>query len=203
VIGAVAAVAASWLLGSVPFALLAARIRGVDLRLHGSGNLGATNAIRVLGPGLGVPVLIADVAKGWVAAAMSPRLSGSPIEALPLACGAAAILGHVASPFLRFRGGKGVAAAAGVFLALAPQGLGIAAAVFAAVLLVTRYVSLASMAGAATLPVALVVLRARTELVAAGAVLAILVAVRHRTNVGRMLRGTEHRATFRRRGAAP
>ncbi|MGQ0720385.1 MAG: glycerol-3-phosphate 1-O-acyltransferase PlsY [Candidatus Eiseniibacteriota bacterium] len=197
------AVAVAWLLGSVPFALLAARIKGVDLRLHGSGNLGATNAIRVLGPVLGVPVLIADVAKGWIAAAVIPRLSASTLEALPLACGAAAILGHVASPFLRFRGGKGVAAAAGVFLALAPQGLAVAAAVFAAVLLITRYVSLASMAGAAALPVALVALRARTELVAAGAVLAVLVAVRHRANVARMLRGTEHRATFRRRGAAP
>jgi glycerol-3-phosphate acyltransferase PlsY len=202
VIRAVAAVAASWMLGAVPFALLAARLRGIDLRREGSGNLGATNAIRVLGPGLGVPVLVADVAKGWVSAALLPRLAAPPPELLPLACGAAAILGHVASPFLRFRGGKGVAAAAGAFLAMAPRGLAIAAAVFVLVLFATRWVSLASMAGAASLPLVLFALDARPELVAAAALLAVLVAVRHRSNVGRMLRGTEHRASFRRRGAS-
>jgi glycerol-3-phosphate acyltransferase PlsY len=193
------AILASYLLGSVPFALIAAKVRGVDLRKHGSGNLGATNAIRVLGPGLGIPVLLADVAKGLVSVTVLPALSGGASWGLPLACGAAAIVGHVASVFLRFRGGKGVAAAAGAFLGLAPAALGIAAAAFVAVLLATRYVSLASILGAATLPVALWRLGERAELVAVGVALAALVLFRHRANLGRLAAGRESRVSFRRK----
>lgn len=193
------ALVASYALGSVPFSLLAARLRGVDLRTQGSGNLGATNAIRVLGPGLGVPVLLADVAKGFVAVSVFPGLFGGESWGLPLACGAAAIIGHVASAFLRFRGGKGVATAAGAFLGLAPAGLGIAAAVFVVVLLATRYVSLASILGAAALPVALWLSGDRPEVTAVGVAIALLVLFRHRANLGRLLAGRENRLTFRRK----
>ena len=193
------AILASYLLGSVPFALLAAKARGVDLRTQGSGNLGATNAIRVLGPGLGIPVLLADVAKGLVSVTVFPAVLGGASWGLPLACGAAAIVGHVASVFLRFRGGKGVAAAAGAFLGLAPAALGIAAVVFVAVLVVTRYVSLASILGAATLPVALWRSGARPEVLAVGVALALLVLFRHRANIGRLLAGRENRVSFRRK----
>jgi glycerol-3-phosphate acyltransferase PlsY len=194
------AILASYLLGSIPFALLAAKVRGVDLRKHGSGNLGATNAIRVLGPGLGVPVLLADVAKGLVSVTVLPSLSGGASWGLPLACGAAAIVGHVASVFLRFRGGKGVAAAAGAFLGLAPAALGVAALVFVVVLLATRYVSLASILAAAALPVALWRSGARPEIIAVGVALAALVLLRHRANLARLAAGREARVSFGRRG---
>lgn len=193
------AILASYLLGSVPFAMLAAKARGVDLRTQGSGNLGATNAIRVLGAGLGVPVLLADVAKGLVSVTVFPHFLGGGSWGLPLACGAAAIVGHVASVFLRFRGGKGVATAAGAFLGLAPAALGIAAVVFVGVLVFTRYVSLASILGAVTLPLALWRFHARPEVLAVGAALALLVLFRHRTNVGRLLAGNENRVDFRRK----
>jgi glycerol-3-phosphate acyltransferase PlsY len=193
------AIAASYLLGSVPFALLAAKVRGVDLRAHGSGNLGATNAIRVLGPGLGVPVLLADVGKGLVSVTLFPAVPGGASWGLPLACGAAAIIGHVASVFLRFRGGKGVATAAGAFLGLAPAALGVAAAVFAVVLLATRYVSLASVLSAVALPLALWRLGARPEVLSVGVALAALVLFRHRANLGRLAGGRESRVSFRRK----
>jgi glycerol-3-phosphate acyltransferase PlsY len=191
------AIVASYLLGSVPFALLAARARGVDLRAHGSGNLGATNAIRVLGPGLGVPVLLADVAKGLVSVTVFPEVLGGASWGLPLACGAAAIFGHVASVFLRFRGGKGVATAAGAFAGLAPAAVGIAAAVFAALLLGTRYVSLASIVAALVLPLALRGTGASLTMVLAGSAVAALVVMRHRTNLRRLFDGTEARVTLR------
>jgi glycerol-3-phosphate acyltransferase PlsY len=196
------ALLASYLLGSVPFALIAARAKGVDLRVHGSGNLGATNAIRVLGAGIGVPVLLADVLKGLVSVTVFPRLLGVTGAEVPLLCGAAAVCGHVWSVFLRFRGGKGVAAAAGAFLGLAPGALGIAAAVFAVVLLFGRYVSLASLIGSVTLPLALWRTGAARSVLAAGVAIAVLVIVRHRTNLARLLAGTESRIGSRKGGGS-
>jgi glycerol-3-phosphate acyltransferase PlsY len=183
----------SYVLGSVPFSLLASRLKGVDLRAHGSGNLGATNAIRVLGPAIGVPVLLADVAKGLVAVAVIPRLAGADASWAPILCGVAAVLGHVWSVFLKLRGGKGVATAAGAFFALAPRGVAIALAVFLVVLLTSRFVSLSSIAAALALPIALWGTGASQPVVAAGLGLAILVVVRHRANVARLLAGTESR----------
>jgi glycerol-3-phosphate acyltransferase PlsY len=190
------AILASYLLGSVPFALVAARIKGVDLRTHGSGNLGATNAIRVLGVGVGVPVLLADVGKGLVSVAVIPAALGVEGGALPLVCGLAAIAGHVWSIFLKFGGGKGVATAAGAFFALAPRGVGIAFAVFVIVLLAGRFVSLASITAAITLPIALWGTGASRPVLVAGIVLAILVVVLHRSNVARLVAGTESRIRF-------
>jgi glycerol-3-phosphate acyltransferase PlsY len=190
------AILASYVLGSVPFALVAARIRGIDLREHGSGNLGATNAIRVLGPALGIPVLLADVAKGLIAVAVIPAVLGAEGPAVPLLCGFAAIAGHVWSLFLKFRGGKGVATAAGAFFALAPRGVGIALTVFILVLLVSRFVSLSSILAAVALPFALWGTGASQPVLGAGVALAILVVVKHRTNVTRLLAGTESRIHF-------
>jgi glycerol-3-phosphate acyltransferase PlsY len=197
--GALLAIVVSWLLGGVPFSSLAARLKGVDLRRHGSGNLGATNAIRVLGPWLGVPVLILDVAKGWVAAALLPRLFGVPSVELGLACGLAAVAGHVWPVWARFRGGKGVACAAGAFLALAPAATGLSAAAFLATLLLSRYMSLASIIGGITLPVALVLTGAGGVLIGAGVAIAALILVRHRSNLGRIRDRTESRVVFRRK----
>jgi glycerol-3-phosphate acyltransferase PlsY len=192
--------ALAFLLGGVPFAALAARLKGVDLRSKGSGNLGATNAIRVLGARAGVPVLLADVGKGFAAAAGIPALLGGGGAALPLICGAAAIAGHVWTPFLRFRGGKGVATAGGVFLALAPRGVGIAALAFAVTFLASRYVSLASMVAAVVLPLALWGTGASRPILLAGVGICALVLVRHRANLSRLAAGTEHRVRFGRSG---
>lgn len=197
------AAVAAYFVGSIPFAALAARAKGLDLRVHGSGNLGATNAIRVLGPAFGVPVLLGDVAKGWFAAAIVPRLVGDPSLTTQLLCAGAGVLGHVFPVFLRFRGGKGVATAAGAFLALAPGPIGIAALVFGLVLAASRFVSLASIAASITLVVGLWVAPCPLALRLLGSAIAALVLVRHRTNVGRLLAGTESRVTGPRSGGKP
>jgi glycerol-3-phosphate acyltransferase PlsY len=195
------AVLLSYLLGGVPFALIAGRWKGIDLRAHGSGNLGATNAIRVLGKGLGIPVLLLDVLKGVGAAALLPMLLGPFGESGRLLCGAAAVAGHVFSPFLRFRGGKGVATAGGAFLALAPAATGIVFLVFLVSLLVGRFVSLASVLAAASLPIALAGFGASRLMLGAGILIAGLVVFRHRQNLGRLRAGTEGRIGRRREGS--
>ena len=165
----------------------------MDLRAHGSGNLGATNAIRVLGPALGVPVLLLDFAKGWASAALLPSLFGAPGAELPLACGFAAVAGHVWPVWAKFRGGKGVAAAGGAFLAIAPAATGIAAALFLIVLLTTRYMSLASITAAVVLPFALAWRHASPWVLGVAVLIAALILVRHRTNLVRLVRGNENR----------
>jgi acyl phosphate:glycerol-3-phosphate acyltransferase len=192
---------ASYLLGAVPTSYIVSRVFAkIDLRHHGSGNLGATNLYRVLGWKYAVPVALFDIAKGAVPVlAFAPQVTRS--ELFALACGIAAILGHVFSVFVHFKGGKGVATAAGVMLGLTPLPLAIAAVVWGLVLLLTGYVSLASIAAAAVLPVAVYLLEApRTPelfwivvLVAAGVI------VLHRQNIQRLLKGTENR--FGRRAA--
>ena len=141
------AILLSYLLGAVPFSLLAGRLKGVDLRKHGSGNVGATNAIRILGPALGIPVLLLDIAKGLLSSTVIASAFGQEATELRLLCGVAAVLGHSFPIWLGFKGGKGVATAAGVFLGLAPAAMGIAALLFGTVLLISRYVSLASISG--------------------------------------------------------
>lgn len=190
----------AYLVGSIPFAALAARAKGIDLRAHGSGNLGATNAIRVLGPGLGIPVLLGDVAKGWFAAAIVPRLAADGSLTTQLLCAGAGVLGHIFPVFLRLRGGKGVATAAGAFLALAPGPIAVAALAFVLVLAASRFVSLASIAASITLVVGLWVAPCPLALRVLGTAIAALVLVRHRTNVGRLLAGTESRVTGPRAG---
>ncbi|MBM3307026.1 MAG: glycerol-3-phosphate 1-O-acyltransferase PlsY [Candidatus Eisenbacteria bacterium] len=195
--------ALSYLVGSIPAGDIAARLRGTSLRTAGSGNPGFTNAWRVLGPRAAVPVLIADIAKGVVAVlAIAPALGGgSPLgpTGVRLAAGVAAIAGHAWPVFAGFRGGKGVATACGVFLALSPLATLAAAAVWCALVAATRYVSLGSIAGALALPwgVWVEARRAGTAqpaaLVAAAAVVAALIVARHRSNVGRLLAGTENR----------
>ena len=198
------AIGVAYLLGSIPFALLAARLRRVDLRAHGSGNLGATNAIRVLGAPLGFTVLFLDLVKGLLAATVVPQAIVGASAVAPLACAGAAIAGHIWPVFAGFRGGKGVATAAGAFLGLAPRGVGIALAAFVLVLLGTRYVSLASIVAALVLPLALWRTDASSAILWTGIAVATLVIVRHRTNVKRLFEGTEHRVPLRksRRGAS-
>ena len=145
-------------MGAIPTSHLVSRsFAKIDLRQHGSGNLGATNLYRVLGWKYAIPVGLFDIAKGAIPVLVfAPQVSGSELYAL--ACGVAAIIGHVFSVFVGFKGGKGVATAAGVMLALTPLALGVAAAVWAVVLMLTGYVSLASIAAAAVLPLAVYLL---------------------------------------------
>lgn len=187
---------ASYLLGAVPTSYIAGRVtEGIDLRHHGSGNLGATNTFRVLGAAVAAPVLIADVLKGWVPAYLFQALDGAP-PVWALAYGAGAIMGHVFSVFVGFRGGKGVATSTGVFLALAPAAVAIGAVVWAALVAVTRIVSVASITAALVLPSAIFFTQGDNAIFWLAVGLAVFVIYAHRGNIRRLLRGEEHR--FRR-----
>ena len=203
----VLALAGSYLLGSIPAAYIAGKSRGIDLRKHGSGNLGATNVIRVLGTKIGLLVFAFDVAKGAVPVLLFPRWV--PVSAMPLhdptvlgiLCGVAAIFGHARPIYLKFgKGGKGVATAAGVFLALAPIQTLLTLVVFAVVLLSSGYVSLGSLTSATILPVLLAItMGVRSWPFAISVVVALFVFWTHRANIARLRRGEEHR--FGKRGA--
>ena len=196
-------VVAAYLLGSIPAAYIAGRLlKGIDLRQYGSGNLGATNVYRVLGARAAIAVLLFDGAQGGVPVWLVPSLllpaadAGSSSGVLwGLAYGIAAIAGHVRPIFLRGKGGgKGVATAAGVFVALAPVPMSVALVVWLAVVLVTGYVSLASLAAAAALPIALAVVRGpASPLTLVALAVALFVFWTHRANIGRLRRGEEPR----------
>jgi glycerol-3-phosphate acyltransferase PlsY len=189
------ALLASYLLGAIPTSHLVSRLFAkIDLREHGSGNLGATNLYRVLGGKYAIPVALFDIAKGAIPVLVfAPRVAGS--ELFAVACGVAAILGHVFSVFVGFKGGKGVATAAGVMLGLTPLALAVAAAVWAVLVLLTGYVSLGSIAAAAVLPVAVYLLERPTtaELLWIDVGVAAGVIFLHRRNIQRLIKGTENR----------
>ena len=193
---------ASYLLGAIPTSYLAGRlIRGIDLREHGSRNLGATNLYRVLGWRFAIPVGLLDAAKGLIPVLVfAPRVSDS--EVFALVCGLTAVVGHVFSIFVGFQGGKGVATAAGVMLGLTPVALGVAAAVWAALVFLTGYVSVGSLAAAAVFPVAVWLLEPPTRPAILWLDIAVAAAIiwLHRGNIQRLLNGTENR--FGRRAAA-
>jgi glycerol-3-phosphate acyltransferase PlsY len=198
---AVAAIVASYLLGSIPAAYIAGNAKGIDLRKHGSGNLGATNVMRVLGTRIGLLVFAFDMAKGAVPVAFFPRwvpLSDQPARdatIFGIICGVAAIVGHVRPIYLKFgKGGKGVATAAGVFLALAPVQTLLTLLIFAVVLLSSGFVSLGSLTSAVMLPVLLgVTVGARSPLFAISLAVALFVFWTHRANIERLRNGEEHR----------
>ncbi|SRR6266516_2741258 len=187
----------SYLAGSIPSAYIAGKVRGVDLRKHGSGNLGATNVVRVLGPKIGAVVFIADFLKGFLPVYFLPAATETLQPGLwALVYGAAAILGHVKPIFLLGKGGgKGVATASGVFTALAFVPMLVAQAVWIVTFYFTRYVSLASLLGAAVLPVAILAFyrEPRSPIFIASVVIALFVFWTHRANIGRLRRGEEHR----------
>jgi glycerol-3-phosphate acyltransferase PlsY len=183
--------AVAWLLGGVPVGLVVARLLGgLDIRRHGSGNIGATNVLRTLGPGPAVLTLLGDVAKGAAATWLAARIGGEPAGA---AGAVAAMVGNCWSPFLGFRGGKGVATGLGAFLALAPWGLLPAAVVWVLVAAATRYVSLASVLACLTLPASMALTGSPGGAVLAALGAAALVVLRHRDNLRRLRAGTEPR----------
>lgn len=185
----------AYLLGSVPASHLVARSSGMDLTRRGSGNLGATNVYRTLGWKAALPVVLFDAGKGWLPAWLFPAVDTSSAAAWALAYGSAAVLGHVFSIWMGFRGGKGVATGTGVFLAVAPVALLAAVVVWLVLAFTTRIVSLASMAAAVTVAAAVWFPPAEgtPALRAFAAAVAIFVVWTHRANVRRLLRGEEHR----------
>jgi glycerol-3-phosphate acyltransferase PlsY len=201
----VVGIVAAYVAGSIPTAYLAGKAKGVDLRKHGSGNLGATNAWRVLGWRVGLLVYAVDTLKGLLPVLLLPRPAAHP-ELAAVAYAVAAIAGHVRPVFLGFqRGGKGVATAGGVFLALAPVPLCIALGVFAAVFFTSGFVSLGSLSAAVALPVSLLFLGGDNVgvLLPVSVALAAFVFWTHRANIGRLRRGEENRFRVGRRHPSP
>lgn len=191
----------SYLLGAVPFALVAGRLKGIDIRDHGSGNLGATNAIRVLGKPIGLTVFVLDFLKGFAPVLIVRLLPLSLSDKMHLfvafAAGTAAVLGHIFPIYLKFKGGKGVAATAGAMLAVSWQAALVAFVVFFAVRKLTGYVSASSMALVLAFPLGLFafhggqVLDLYVGVVACTGVLAVIIFFRHMSNWIRIMKGEE------------
>jgi glycerol-3-phosphate acyltransferase PlsY len=193
----------SYLIGSIPSGYLAGRLGGVDIRQQGSGNIGATNVTRVLGKRYGYPVFLADFIKGFSAILLAPwlgrlfGLSSSP-EISQVVAGVFVVVGNAFPPWLRFRGGKGVATSAGLFFGLIPAAAVIATLIWIIAFYTTRYVSLASVVAALALPVTVFIINHVTGMhrpfvFYMTSTLAAIVILRHRTNIARLLRGTEQR----------
>jgi glycerol-3-phosphate acyltransferase PlsY len=203
----------AYLLGSIPFGFLVARWKGVDIRNAGSGNIGATNAMRVLGKPMGILVLLLDAFKGYAACQFLPALiynwfapqySGfvfyfhsEPVEfqtKIRVVAGIFAVLGHNYPCWLKFKGGKGIATTAGVFLALAHWAVLIALIVFVLAVVLTRYVSVGSIAAAVALPVTVWVMTPHNLLLdVVTTALGVLAIYKHKSNIKRLMAGTENR----------
>lgn len=184
----------AYLMGSIPFAFLVARRRGVDLRQRGSRNVGASNVLRTSGVSSAVTAMCLDAVKGSIAVLVASAMSSG--LAVPVAAGLASVVGHVYPVWLGFRGGKGVATAAGVFAVLAPIALAVAGVVFIVTVWLTRYISIGSIAGAAALTVVAASGEPRAIVVGA-AVVTSLIVFRHRDNLVRVRAGTERRVGLR------
>ncbi|MES2506153.1 MAG: glycerol-3-phosphate 1-O-acyltransferase PlsY [Verrucomicrobiota bacterium] len=194
-----------YLSGAMPFGYWAGKLKGMDIRQHGSGNIGATNVIRVLGKGIGIPVFILDALKGWLpvwlAASFLAKQGAATeiVSAGAVVAGLSAVLGHMFTFWLGFKGGKGVATTAGVLLGIAPLAMLGGLLVWLLFFFTTRYVSLASMmagVGVVATMVAVMVSEGRWDAVMLGfgVLIMVLVIVRHRANIGRILAGTEPKA---------
>jgi acyl phosphate:glycerol-3-phosphate acyltransferase len=199
----------SYLLGSIPFGYLAGRLAGIDIRKSGSGNVGATNVVRVLGKRYGYPVFALDYLKGFTPVKIAMLMAGgraaewNSAEIFGIAAAMSSVLGHVYPPWLRFKGGKGVATSAGALLALTPVATLIGVAIWIIVFWLTRYVSLASVVAAVVLPIVILMVRSRDQscgkvLVYSSVCVAAVVIWRHRSNLLRLMHGTEPRFTRKR-----
>lgn len=194
-LSAIVALAGSYLIGSIPTAYLMVKaLKQTDVRTVGSGNVGASNVTRVAGKGAGAVVFALDLGKGLMAVlVLAPWLTPDVSPAVRLGCGCLAVLGHVFPLFLRFRGGKGVATTIGVLLGTMPAVAGVFLLVWTVCALIWRYVSVASLAASATLPIAQILTQRALPEVLMGAGLAMLIIVKHRQNVERLVHGTESR----------
>lgn len=192
-----------YLLGSIPTGYLVARARGIDIRTVGSKNMGATNVFRTLGKGPGIFVLFVDALKGFAASAwfadgclrLFNQANPDP-QASHIIAGIAAVLGHNYTCWLQFKGGKGIATTAGVFLALAPAAVGIAIGLWVIAFVATRYVSIASILAAVALPVAVWFTQENLALRIIAIILGSLAIYKHKANIQRLMNGTENRISF-------
>ncbi|GAB7028269.1 glycerol-3-phosphate 1-O-acyltransferase PlsY [Geotalea toluenoxydans] len=180
----------AYLLGSIPTGLLLAKAAGVDIRTTGSGNIGATNVYRTLGRRVGIMTLIGDCLKGLIPVLIARHLQLPEIWVA--ATGLAAFLGHVYTLFLRFKGGKGVATALGVFIGISPLSVLAALAIFVFTLIKWRYVSLASITAAAAIPFLVALIEKKGLLITMSVIIAALVVFKHRENIRRLRSGTEN-----------
>jgi glycerol-3-phosphate acyltransferase PlsY len=185
------AIVAAYLIGSIPFALLLTRRHAVDLRRLGSGNLGAANVLRASGVRAGVIVAILDIAKGAAGVALAMKLSEGAVA--PAAAGFAAVVGHIYPVWLKFKGGKGVATACGAFSVLTPLAVPFALALFLVTVWLTKYISLGSILATIALPSIAYATHAPAATLAAAWCAAALIVFRHRSNVQRIIGGTERR----------
>jgi len=201
---------AAYLLGSIPTGFLVAKARGVDIRTVGSGNIGATNVFRFLGKPAGIFVLFADALKGWLAVFVVTYLVNQAFrlpqdqltqEWLKICAGVCAVLGHNFTCWLHFKGGKGIATSAGVLTALVPLSLIIILSVWIVVFALTRYVSLASICASFMLPFAAWLTHESVTMIAITAALGILAIYKHKTNIKRLLNGTESRLALKKAAA--
>jgi glycerol-3-phosphate acyltransferase PlsY len=184
-----------FIFGAIPFGFIISRIKGIDIRKHGSGNIGFTNVNRTLGFWYALPVFILDFAKGFL-----PTIFAQPIGLISVMVGAGALLGHIFTPFLKFRGGKGVATTFGVVLALTPVSFAVGIALFAVILLAFSYVSLASISFAIALPILTIIFTRNNLAIFLFALLSgILIILSHRTNIRRLLKKEESKFRLRRK----
>ena len=208
----------SYLVGSIPTSIIVARVsRGIDIRQYGSGNAGGTNVIRVLGWKLGVFVILVDMAKGLVATMVLSRMmygsipfeNATPFDdftVVQIIAGCAAILGHIWTLFAGFRGGKGIATAGGMLIGIAPVEVAVAFGVFIIVFMLSHYVSLGSLSAAIAFPLTmffrenifLVDIQGYRTLIYFGIAISLLIVFTHRSNITRLLKGTENRIRFSR-----
>lgn len=195
-------VAISYFLGAIPSGYLIGKLKGIDIRKQGSGNIGATNAFRILGAKAASVVLLADAFKGFLSCLLAPIIAtewtGVPISddtasLLMIIAGLGAILGHSFTFWLKFKGGKGIATSAGVFLTITPLALGICLLVFSITIFLSRYVSLSSILAAICLPFSVYLIYHNLLISSITVVIALLVIYRHRSNIKRLLNGTENR----------
>ena len=180
-----------FLFGSIPTGVILAWWKGrVDLRQVGSGNIGATNVARALGKGMGALTMACDIAKGIIPVVIARRITGDATMVVALTA-LAAFLGHLYSPFVKFKGGKGVAVAVGVVAGFNPMVGGIEFSLWAILVALTRVVSIASLSAALALPFVLLLFKAGLPFILLGVVICILIFYRHRENIGRLMAGTE------------
>jgi glycerol-3-phosphate acyltransferase PlsY len=193
----------AFFLGSIPFGMLFARARGIDIRAVGSGNIGATNVVRALGPKVGLTVFVLDVLKGYVPALLTKQVVtaqalGLEVQTLSMIMGVIAILGHMFSPFVGFKGGKGVATGFGAALGAIPGAALVGFAVISLTVAITRYVSLGSILAAISVPIfSILVFKDSSQLIPILVIMVLFIVWKHRANIERLRNGTESKFAFK------
>ncbi|MCX5802225.1 MAG: glycerol-3-phosphate 1-O-acyltransferase PlsY [Proteobacteria bacterium] len=184
----------SYLIGSIPIGVILSKLKGKDPRKIGSGNIGATNVMRAAGKTIGIITLLGDITKGFVPTILAVYYEEPKM--LITAIGIASFLGHLYPVFLKFKGGKGVATALGVYLAISPLAILINAIIFILVLLKWRYVSLGSLAGTGIMPLTLYILKVPQAYIYLSFIIGVLIFIKHRDNIKRLLEGKENKISF-------